>query len=117
MENPFSLKEKTTGQTSNNFTIIKSITIIIVYFSRLQEKTFLFFFTLTHTTQRRQRFALSFLFFFSTHSSLSWLSSFSLSGSLLAALSFLLCGFFFLCFLFYMRHTIIVALTNSYGAH
>ena len=37
MENPFSLKEKTMGQTPNNFTVIKSITIILVYVSRLKK--------------------------------------------------------------------------------
>ena len=50
MENPFSLKGKTTGQTSNNFTIIKSITIILVYVPRLKKNLF-YFFTLSHTHQ------------------------------------------------------------------
>ena len=100
VENHFSLKGKTTGQTLNNFTIIKSITIIIVYVSRLNNKSLLFFFTLAHTnyfSQRQQHFVFSFLFSFPC-TTLSWLSSFSLSGSHLAALSILLCGtFFFLC--------------------
>ena len=65
------------------------------------EKSLLFFFALTHTiylSQRRQHFALSFLFS-SPRTALSWLSSFSLSGSLLAALSSFsfLHGFLFLC--------------------
>ena len=38
MENRFFLKGKTMGQTPNNFTIIKSITIILVYVSRLKKK-------------------------------------------------------------------------------
>ena len=38
MENLFSLKEKIKEQTLNNFTIIKSITIILVYASRLKKK-------------------------------------------------------------------------------
>ena len=52
------------GQTPNNFTIIKSITIILVYVSRLKKNLSLFFFfcSLTHTNylfQRQQHFALS----------------------------------------------------------
>ena len=48
MENPFSLslKRKTTGQTPNNFTIIKSITIIFVYISQLKKKKYLSYFSL-----------------------------------------------------------------------
>ena len=42
MENPFSLKGKTTGQTLNNFIIIKLITIIFVYVSWLKKKPLLF---------------------------------------------------------------------------
>ena len=48
MENPLSLKGKTMGQTPNNFTIIKSITLILMYASRLKKKSLLFFFILTH---------------------------------------------------------------------
>ena len=49
MENPFSLKGKTTGQTPNNITIIKSIGISLVYVSRLKKNLFLsFFFLLSH---------------------------------------------------------------------
>ena len=51
MENPFSLKGKTTGQISNNFTIIKSITIILVYASRLKKKKILSYFSLLQHTQ------------------------------------------------------------------
>ena len=50
MKNPFSWREKTTGQTSNNFTIIKSITIILVFVPRLKKNLF-YFFTLSHTHQ------------------------------------------------------------------
>ena len=78
MENPFSWKEKTTGQIPNNFTIIKLITIILVYVSRLKKNLSYFFFALTHTlvisfkgsntlltppqlsSRRRQPFALPF---------------------------------------------------------
>ena len=48
VENYFSLKEKTIGQISNNFTIVKSITIIIVYVSRLK-KNLSYFSLLSHT--------------------------------------------------------------------
>ena len=49
VENPFSWREKNTGQTLNNFTIIKSITIILVYVSQLKKNLSFFFFALTHT--------------------------------------------------------------------
>ena len=49
MENPFSLKGKTTGQTPNNITIIKSIRISLVYVSWLKKNLSLsFFFLLSH---------------------------------------------------------------------
>ena len=78
MENPFSLKGKITRQTPNNFIIVKSITIILVYASRLlkkkKKKPLLFFFALTHInylSQMRQSFfsilqyvAPCFFFFF-----------------------------------------------------
>ena len=92
VENPFSLKGKIIGQTPNNFTIIKLITIIFVYVSRLK-KISLVFFALTHTNylfQRQQHF----LFFFSTHNSLSWLSSFSKQIPLDCSLNSLVCSFF-----------------------
>ena len=47
MENPFSLKGKTTGETPNNFTIIKSITIILVYVSRRKKNLLVFLFSQT----------------------------------------------------------------------
>ena len=49
MENPLSLKGKTTRQTPNNFTMIKSITIIFVYVSRLKKIYFIFLCFHTHT--------------------------------------------------------------------
>ena len=49
MENPFSLKRKAMEKTPNNFIIIKSIKIILVYVSRLKKNLFFFFFSLTHT--------------------------------------------------------------------
>ena len=66
VENPFFLKGKTTGQTPNNFTITKSIIIILVYVSRLK-KNLSYFSLLTHThtnylSQRQQHFALPFLY-------------------------------------------------------
>ena len=42
------LSEKTMGQTPNNFTIIKSITITFVYVSRLKKNLSCFFFALTY---------------------------------------------------------------------
>ena len=63
MENHFSLKGKTTKQISNNFTIIKSITIILIYVSRLK-KNLLFFFALTHTNYLSQKAIILLLFFF-----------------------------------------------------
>ena len=109
MENPFSLKGKIIGQALNNFTIIKSIKIILVYVSQLKKISFIFlgFHTHTHTNylfQRWRHFTLSFLFF-SPRTALSQQSSFSLSGSLLAALS----SFSFLCsFLFLYSCTYLV---------
>ena len=79
-------------QTPNNFIIIKSITIIFMYVSWLKKKSLLFS-LLSHTLiiffKGSNTLLSPFFIFFSTHSSLSWLSSFSLSGSLLAALFFL----------------------------
>ena len=49
MENPFSLKGKITRQTPNNFIIVKSITIILVYTSRLKKENFSYFSLLSHT--------------------------------------------------------------------
>ena len=92
------------GQIPNNFTIIKSITIILIYVSMPKKNLSYFFLTLIHTnylSQKWQHFALVFIFF-STHSYLSWLSYksclLSISGFLLEALFFLvrqscsLCG-------------------------
>ena len=45
---PFLLKGKTMGQTLNNFTIIKSITIILVHVSQLK-KNLSYFSLLSHT--------------------------------------------------------------------
>ena len=101
MENPFSLKGKTRRQTPNNFTMIKSVTIILVYVSRLKKNLSYFLCSLTRTNylfQMRQHFALSFLFS-SPCTTLSWLSSFSLSCPILAAISSFsfLYDFLFLC--------------------
>ena len=74
MENPFSLKGKIIGQTLNNFTIIKSITIIVVYVSRL--KKILSYSSLLSNTHKLFVSKVAILctllsIFFSTHSSLS----------------------------------------------
>ena len=73
MENPFSLKGKIIGQTLNNFTIIKSITIIVVYVSRL--KKILSYSSLLSNTHKLSVSKVAILctllsIFFSTHSSL-----------------------------------------------
>ena len=49
VENPLSLKGKTMGQTPNNFTMIKSIIIILVYVSQLKKISFIFLCFHTHT--------------------------------------------------------------------
>ena len=64
VETPFFLKgKKTTGQTPNNFSIIKSITIILMYVSWLKKNPSYFSLLLhTHTHylfQRQQYFTLS----------------------------------------------------------
>ena len=56
MENPLSLKGKITGQTPNNFTIIKSNTIIFVYISRLNKN-------LSHFSLFSHTLIISFSFF------------------------------------------------------
>ena len=111
----FSLKIKTTGQTLNNFTIIKSITIILVCLTA-KEKMSLIFFTLTQTnylSQKWQHFALS-LLFSSLLTALFLGCLLSLRNSLLTAFLFffLLCGTFFsslalffsLCVFFFLAH-------------
>ena len=108
------------GQTLNRFTIIKSITIILMYVPQLK-KNLSYFSLLTHThthththtnylSQRQQHFTLSFLFS-SAHTTFSWLSFLSLSGFLLAALSFLFYSNPYCCTLFNMRHLLFAALT------
>ena len=99
MENPFSLKGKTTGQTLNNFTIIKSITIIIVYVIRLK-KNLSYFSLLSHTLIISLKGGNTLLspFYFLLHAQLSLDSLlFSKRFTLGCSLSFFLCGFLFLC--------------------
>ena len=49
MKTPFSWREKTIGQIPNNFIIIKSITIILVYVSWLKKKiSLIFLYSHTH---------------------------------------------------------------------
>ena len=89
-----------------------------MYVSRLK-KNLSYFSLLTHThththtnylSQRQQHFTLSFLFS-SPYTTFSWLSSFSLSGFLLATLSFLFYSNPYCCTLFNTRHLLFVALT------
>ena len=90
----FLLEGKTTGQTPNNFTIIKSITIILVYVSWLN-KNFSCFSLLSHTQiiSLKSGNTLHSPFYFLLHAELSLGCFFFffliLSGSLLAVLSFL----------------------------
>ena len=76
--NPFFFEgEKSQDKLRINSLFIKSITINIVYVSRLK-KNLSCFSLLSHTnyfSQKRQHFALSFLFS-SSRTTLSWLSSF-----------------------------------------
>ena len=79
MENPLFFKGKTTRLTSNQFTIIKSITIIFVYVSRLK-KNLSYFSLLSHKliiSIKGRNTLLSPFYFSSPCTSLSWLFSFS----------------------------------------
>ena len=118
-------------QIPSNFTIIKSITIILVYISRLKKNfSYYYYFFCSHihsfcVSRLKKNLLVSlcslihtliislkggntllppFYYFFIPCTTLSWLSSFSLNGSLLVALLILLCSFLFLYFLFNMRH-------------
>ena len=74
MKNHFSLKGKKekgkiTRQTLNNFTIIKSITIILMYVSQLKKNIYIYIFLLSHTQiifLKRQQ-SLFFAFFTMRH--------------------------------------------------
>ena len=93
VENPFSLKGKTTGQTSNNFTIIKSITIILVYASQLKKKISLIFLCFHTHKLSFSKATILFLFFFTMRHP----PFFSLCGTLF---------FFFSLYLYiYVKHT------------
>ena len=97
VENPFSLKGKITGQTPNNFTIIKSITIILMYVSRLKKKnSFVFLYSHTHKLSLSKAATLCTLrsIFYFTHNSLSRLSSFSKQLPLGCSLNSLVCSSF-----------------------
>ena len=99
VENPFFLKEKITGKTPNNFTIIKSITIIIVYVIRLK-KNLSYFSLLSHTLIISLKGGNTLLspFYFLLHAQLSLdCLLFSKHFTLGCSLSFFLCGFLFLC--------------------
>ena len=103
MENPFSLMGKTRGQTPNNFTIIKSITIIFVYVSQLK-KNLSYFSLLSHSliiSIKGSNTLISPLYFSSPRIALSWLSSLSLSDSLQDALYFFL---FWLIFHYFLQY-------------
>ena len=93
LKNPFSLKGKTTGQIPNNFTIIKSITIIFLYVSYLKKKSLLFS-LLSHTLiifLKCDNTLLSHFYFSSPCTALSLGCLLFLSDFLLAALSIHLC--------------------------
>ena len=93
MKNPFFLKGKTTGQIPNNFTIIKSITIIFVYISWLKKKSLLLS-LLWHTLNiflKCDNTLLSHFYFSSPYTALSLGCLLSLSDFLLTALSIQLC--------------------------
>ena len=80
----FLLKRKNHGTNSNQFTIIKSIIIILVYVSRLK-KNLSYSSLLSHTlisSLKDSNTLLSPLYFSSPCTALSWLSSLYLSGSL-----------------------------------
>ena len=121
MKNPFSLKGKITGQISNNFTIIKSIIIILVYVSWLKKNLSCFFFPLIHILIIFFKGGNTLLFFFSSPcTALSWMSSFSLSGSLLAALSLFSCAassFFALAYTLFVSFRRWQYLTLSFLLH
>ena len=93
------MKEKITGKTLNNFTIIKSITIIIVYVIRLK-KNLSYFSLLSHTliiSLKGGNTLLSpFYFLLRAQLSLDCLL-FSKRFTLSYSLFFFLCGFLFLC--------------------
>ena len=104
----FSLKRKTTGQTPNNFTIIKLITIILVYVSRLK-KNLSSFPLLSHIliiSLKDGNTLLSPPYFFSPRTALSLGCLLSLSSSLLAASSILFVWLTFFSVFFNMRHTL-----------
>ena len=95
MENPFSLSlmGKTMGQTPNNFTIIKLITIIFVYVSRLKKKKTSLIFLCSHTCKlsvSKATILFSFLF--------------SLSGTHLFLFTVLHLLFLLVCVLFSTPH-------------
>ena len=96
MENLFFFEGKITGQTLNQFIIIKLITTILMYVSRLKKKSFLFFFLFSHTQiislKDDNTLHSPFSFLLHTQLSLSWLSFFSFKrlplGCSLFSLSF-----------------------------
>ena len=99
VENLFSLKGKTTRETPNNFTIIKSITIILAYVSRLQKKYLLFsLFSHTLIIFIKSNNTLLSHFYFLLHAQLSLdYLLFSKWLTLGCSLFFFLYNFLFLC--------------------
>ena len=109
MENSFSLKRKTIGQTPNNSTIIKSVTIIIVYVSQLKKNLFCFsLLSHTHYLSLSKAATLCSLIFilFSTHSSLLAVYFFSKWLLLGYSLLFLSCA---ASSFFALAHTLFVS--------
>ena len=108
MENFFFFKRKTTGQIPNNFTIIKSITIILVYVSWLKKKSLLFS-LLSHTLIIFLKDGNTLLspFYFLFHAQLYFLTIFFSSS--FSFFSFFLFSFFSCAapfsFFFTMQHT------------
>ena len=71
------IRKKTMGQIPNNFIIIKSIVINLVYVSWLKKiSLFLFYSNTLFFSHKQQHFALSSLYS-SPHTSLSWLFSYN----------------------------------------
>ena len=99
MKTLFSLERKATRQILNNFTILKSIIVTLVYASWLKKKISLIIIIIiiifgSHTllSQMQQHFAL-FSLFFSPHSSFLAIF-FSICSSFLATLSFVAFSFY-----------------------
>ena len=94
-----------------NLLFIKSITIVFVHVSWLKKKPLLFS-LLSHTLiiilKGNNTLLSPFYFLLHAQLSLSWLSSFSLSGSLLVAFSFFLCSTYFSIFFNMQQYSLLL---------